>query len=89
MIRISSRISEFVVSNMISGSGFSRYLPPLVITPFSSSVGKVHYILRGLREKALACSSQLAVAASDLNASKFFHLAHYVGQGVRLACYIR
>ncbi len=85
MIRVSSRISEFVVSNMISR--FSRYLPTLVNTPFSSSIGKVDYNLRGLREKALACSSQLAVAASDLNASNFFHLAHYVGQGVRRACY--
>jgi len=45
--------------------------------------------LRGLREKALACSSQLAVAASDLNTSKFFHLARYVGQGVRQASYNR
>jgi len=70
-------------------SGLSKYLPTLVITPFSSSIGKVHYILRGFREKALACSSQLAVAASDLNASKVFHLAHYVGQGVRQACYYR
>jgi len=61
----------------------------LVITPFSSSIGKVHYILRGLREKALACPSQLAVAASDLNTSKIFHLAHYVGQGVRQASYNR